>query len=131
MLPCMSTVVDRTAPGEGVPRFQAESRSALSRRAVLGAVSSARPQLDRAGALRFFERKSAPRAVWQVANSLVPYLAMLALMVVTVRQAMPWWTTLALAVPASGFMVRLFILMGTGLAAFDPGPCDLPSSPKT
>ncbi|HET9595455.1 MAG TPA: fatty acid desaturase [Anaeromyxobacteraceae bacterium] len=61
--------------------------------------------------MRAFERRSAPKAAWQVIDSLGPYLAILALMVVTVRHAMPWWTTLALAVPASGFMVRLFILM--------------------
>src|SRR5690242_17484153 len=107
----MSTLVDRTERREGVPRFRAKSGPATSRRAVRGAVSLARPQLAGAAALRLFERPSAPRAAWQVANSLVPYLAMLALMVVTVRHSLPWWTTLALAVPASGFMVRLFILM--------------------
>jgi len=60
---------------------------------------------------RLFEQPSAGRAAWQVANSLVPYLATMALMYLTIRQGLPWWTTLALAVPASAFMVRLFILM--------------------
>jgi omega-6 fatty acid desaturase (delta-12 desaturase) len=62
-------------------------------------------------ALRRFEQPSAAKAAWQVANSLVPYLATLAAMWWTVHQALPWWTTLALAFPAAGFMVRLFILM--------------------
>ncbi len=61
--------------------------------------------------LRHFERTSAARALWQLANSLVPYLATMALMYLTVRRGLPWWTTAALAVPASGFLVRLFILM--------------------
>ena len=29
----------------------------------------------------------------------------------TIRRGLPWWTTIALAVPAAGFMVRLFIIM--------------------
>ncbi len=61
--------------------------------------------------LRSFEHPSTARAVWQLANSLGPYLATLSLMYVTIRAGLPWWLTLALAVPASGFMVRVFILM--------------------
>jgi acyl-lipid omega-6 desaturase (Delta-12 desaturase) len=61
--------------------------------------------------LRQFERPSATRAAWQIANSLVPYLATLAAMWWTMRRGLPWWTTLALAFPAAGFMVRLFIFM--------------------
>lgn len=81
------------------------------RRVVRGAVASARPLADRAATLRAFEQPSAARAAWQIADSLLPYLATLALMYLTIRHGLPWWTTLALAVPASGFMVRLFILM--------------------
>jgi acyl-lipid omega-6 desaturase (Delta-12 desaturase) len=66
---------------------------------------------DWAAALRRFERPSTTRAAWQVANSLIPYLATMALMYLTIRHRLPWWTTLALSVPASGFMVRLFVLM--------------------
>ena len=67
--------------------------------------------MDEVADLRRFEQPSAAKAGWQVANSLIPYLATMALMYLTVRHGLPWWTTLALAVPASGFMVRLFILM--------------------
>ena len=75
------------------------------------AVAIARPPEDRTAALKRFEQPSAARAAWQVANSLVPYVATLALMYLTIRHQLPWWTTAALAVPASGFLVRLFILM--------------------
>src|SRR5689334_8561120 len=61
--------------------------------------------------LRQFERPSATRAAWQMPNSLVPYLATLAAMWWTMHRGLPWWTTLALAFPAAGFMVRLFIFM--------------------
>jgi acyl-lipid omega-6 desaturase (Delta-12 desaturase) len=58
-----------------------------------------------------FERPSTPRAIWQLVNSLVPYVALLAAMDLALRRGLPWWTTPVLAVPAAGFMVRLFIIM--------------------
>lgn len=63
-----------------------------------------------AGDLKRFERPSTARAAWQLTNTLVPYLGLLALMIFTVRRGLPYGITLALAVPAAGFMVRLFIL---------------------
>lgn len=48
------------------------------------------------------------RSWWMVANSVLPYLALWALMVWTLRYS--YWLTLALAVPAAGFMVRTFII---------------------
>ncbi len=57
-----------------------------------------------------FETTREPRAAWQLANTLIPYLGLLALMTWTVRSGVSYWITLALAVPAAGFMVRLFIL---------------------
>ncbi|WP_051906400.1 fatty acid desaturase [Methylomarinum vadi] len=50
------------------------------------------------------------KAYWQVANTFLPYLGLWALMVLTVVYYLPVWTTLLLAVPASGFLVRIFIL---------------------
>src|SRR5512144_2102417 len=61
--------------------------------------------------LKAFERPSPARASWQLANSLLPYLGTMALMYLTLRHHLPWWITLALAVPAAGFMVRLCIFM--------------------
>jgi len=50
-----------------------------------------------------------PRSsIWQLVNSLVPYLALWGLMVWTLN--ISYWITLALAVPAAGFLVRIFII---------------------
>jgi len=48
------------------------------------------------------------RSLWQFANSVVPYFMLGYLMYRSL--AVSYWLTLALAVPASGFMVRLFII---------------------
>ncbi|MBS3953993.1 MAG: fatty acid desaturase [Methylomicrobium sp.] len=50
------------------------------------------------------------KAFWQVANTLLPYLGLWALMIATVVYEWPFWTTLLLTIPAAGFLVRLFIL---------------------
>jgi len=50
-------------------------------------------------------------AAWQVASTLVPYLGTLVVMWWTLVHHLPIWTTLALAVPASGLLLRLFVLM--------------------
>lgn len=47
-------------------------------------------------------------SVWQLANSLIPYLALWGLMAWTL--GISYWITLALAVPAAGFLVRTFII---------------------
>jgi len=47
-------------------------------------------------------------SVWQLANSLIPYLALWGLMAWTL--SISYWITLALAVPAAGFLVRIFII---------------------
>jgi omega-6 fatty acid desaturase (delta-12 desaturase) len=48
------------------------------------------------------------RSLWQVANTLIPYFALWYLMVRSLE--ISYWLTLALAVPAAGFMMRTFIL---------------------
>ncbi len=48
------------------------------------------------------------RSVWQVTNSLLPYLVLLYLMYRSL--AVSYWITLALAFPTAGFMVRVFII---------------------
>ena len=47
-------------------------------------------------------------SAWQLANSLVPYLAVWGLMIWTLD--ISYWITLALAVVAAGFLVRIFII---------------------
>ena len=48
------------------------------------------------------------RSLWQVANSLVPFILGWYLMVRSLEVG--YWLTLILAVPTAGFMVRLFII---------------------
>jgi omega-6 fatty acid desaturase (delta-12 desaturase) len=48
------------------------------------------------------------RSMWQIANSVIPYLALLYLMARSLE--ISYWITLALAVPAAGFMMRIFII---------------------
>jgi omega-6 fatty acid desaturase (delta-12 desaturase) len=48
------------------------------------------------------------RSVWQLANSLIPYAALFALM--TLSLDISYWLTLLLAVPAAGFLLRIFII---------------------
>jgi omega-6 fatty acid desaturase (delta-12 desaturase) len=54
-------------------------------------------------------RKPALRSsLWQLANSLIPYFVLWWLMVLAL--GVSYWITLALAVPAAGFLVRIFII---------------------
>jgi len=64
------------------------------------------------------------KAVWQVVNTFVPYLALWALMVYTVKAGVSYWITLALAVVAAGLLVRIFIFF------HDCGHGSFFSSPK-
>jgi omega-6 fatty acid desaturase (delta-12 desaturase) len=50
------------------------------------------------------------RAAWQMVNSLGPLLGLWALMILSELSGWPYAVTLALAVPAAGFMVRTFII---------------------
>jgi omega-6 fatty acid desaturase (delta-12 desaturase) len=56
-----------------------------------------------------YQQADLGKAIWQLVNTLVPYAALWALMVYTVQRGYPYWITLALAVPAAGLMVRVFI----------------------
>jgi omega-6 fatty acid desaturase (delta-12 desaturase) len=49
-------------------------------------------------------------AIWQVTNTLIPYVILWVLMIRTVQLGISYWVTLALAVLAAGFMVRIFII---------------------
>ena len=48
------------------------------------------------------------RSLGQLANSLLPYLALWVLMIFSLRVS--YWLTLVLIIPAAGFLVRLFII---------------------
>lgn len=50
------------------------------------------------------------KSLWQVINTLVPYVALWAAMVYLVQQRFPYWITLGLAIVAGAVLVRVFIL---------------------
>jgi acyl-lipid omega-6 desaturase (Delta-12 desaturase) len=55
-----------------------------------------------------YQRPSTGRGVWQVANTLVPYVGLWVLMYFTA--GISWWLTVPLAVLAGAFLVRVFII---------------------
>ena len=65
---------------------------------------------DLAKTVQPFTRPDRKKAIWQIINTLVPYFALWALMVVMVRQGYPYWSVLAVSVVAAAFQVRIFIL---------------------
>jgi omega-6 fatty acid desaturase (delta-12 desaturase) len=55
-----------------------------------------------------FTRPDWRKGLWQVFNSFIPYFILLVLMYFSL--SISYWLTLALAIPAAGFMVRIFII---------------------
>jgi omega-6 fatty acid desaturase (delta-12 desaturase) len=55
-----------------------------------------------------FQKPAWKTAIWQLVNTVVPFLALLFLMFFTLR--LSYWLTLLLAIPTAAFMVRTFIL---------------------
>jgi omega-6 fatty acid desaturase (delta-12 desaturase) len=55
-----------------------------------------------------FQKSSARRAAWQLLNSLIPYLLLWVGMVYALAQS--YWLMLPIAILASGFLVRIFII---------------------
>src|SRR5512145_1945127 len=55
-----------------------------------------------------FQQADTRRSVWQLVNSLLPYFLLLIFMYASL--SVSYWLTLLLAVFASGFMMRVFII---------------------
>ena len=55
-----------------------------------------------------YQQPEMGHSIWQIINTLVPYIALWVLMVLSLRVS--YWLTLLLAIPAAGFMIRTFIL---------------------
>ena len=55
-----------------------------------------------------FQKPAAGRSVWQLINTLVPYAALWFLMYLCL--SVSWWLVVPLAILASGFLVRTFII---------------------
>ncbi|MEI6876635.1 MAG: fatty acid desaturase [Spirochaetota bacterium] len=60
--------------------------------------------------LRDFEKSDNRKALTQLADTLLPYLAGMSLMFLSRSLGWPLWITLLLALPTGGFLVRSFIL---------------------
>jgi omega-6 fatty acid desaturase (delta-12 desaturase) len=60
--------------------------------------------------LRNFRSPSTIKASFQLANTLLPYGCLWLIMIWSIREGYPYWSTLLLAFVASLFLVRLFIL---------------------
>ncbi|HNT75114.1 MAG TPA: fatty acid desaturase [Anaerolineae bacterium] len=69
--------------------------------------SEAKPEWYKA--LARYEQPDLKKSVWQLTHTLLLYFATVYLMVRTVQAGFTYWLTLALAVLAAGFLVRLFI----------------------
>ncbi len=55
-----------------------------------------------------YMQPSRPKSWWQLINSFVPYFALLVAMYYSLDVS--YWLTLALSIPAAGFLVRIFII---------------------
>jgi omega-6 fatty acid desaturase (delta-12 desaturase) len=58
--------------------------------------------------VRIYSRPDIKKSIGQIANSFLPYAALWYLMYLSLQ--LPYWVTLLLALPAAGFIVRLFII---------------------
>ena len=73
----------------------------------MSAKSETRPEWYKR--LAQYETPDLKKSIWQLTHTLLLYFAAFYLMVRTVQLGTTYWLTLALAVLAAGFLVRLFI----------------------
>lgn len=64
-------------------------------------------RVDKKAIVRF-TRPDWRKSLWQVTNTFIPYLIVIAGMYFSLRVS--YWLTIALAIPAAGLMVRIFII---------------------
>lgn len=55
-----------------------------------------------------YNNSSLKKSIWQILNTFIPYVGLWVLMVWSFH--ISYWLTLALAIPAAGFLVRIFII---------------------
>jgi omega-6 fatty acid desaturase (delta-12 desaturase) len=58
--------------------------------------------------VRGYQNPDLKRSLWQIASSFIPYIILWFLMVLSLQVS--YWLPLVLAIPAAGFMVRIFII---------------------
>ena len=56
-----------------------------------------------------YAHPSQRKAIWQLVNTLGPYIGLWILMIYTIKAGVSYWVTLALTVVAAAFLVRIFI----------------------
>lgn len=57
-----------------------------------------------------FQNPTLRESIWQIINTCIPYFLLWYVMIRALQTGKPYWLVLLLAVPASLFMIRLFIL---------------------
>jgi len=60
-------------------------------------------------ALSKYAQPNLRKAIWQILNTFIPYLALWAIMIRLIHLGYPYWIILLLTIPASALMVRIFI----------------------
>jgi omega-6 fatty acid desaturase (delta-12 desaturase) len=60
--------------------------------------------------LKAYEQPVTWRAIWQLTNTLIPYLGIVVLMYLSIEARYPLWTTILLSIFGAAFLVRLFVL---------------------
>ena len=66
-------------------------------------------QSDFKQAIRKYERPNLLKAIWQLANTFIPYIILCILMYLSYMAGYSFWIILALSVLAAGLLVRIFI----------------------
>ncbi len=66
-----------------------------------------KPELQQA--IRKYEKPNQLKALWQLANTFIPYLFLCVLMYFSYKAGYSYWITLCLAIVAAGLLVRIFI----------------------
>lgn len=64
---------------------------------------------DWESAIKAHAKPDLQKAIWQLINTFVPYIALWGLMIFTIQQGYSYWITLALALVAAGIWARTFI----------------------
>ena len=77
-----------------------------------GDIGINRPQMSRSElfeALSPYQQPDLRKAIWQLVNTFVPYLALWIAMVLMLNRGVSYWTVLPLILVAGAFLVRIFI----------------------
>ena len=74
-----------------------------------GSILSSTNRKDLIQVVSKYAKPNYQKALWQISNTIVPYIGLWALRIFFVLQGYSYWLTLLLTVPASALLVRIFI----------------------